>query len=226
MTNNDNQALDPQALDPQALDPSVLRGALYNKNHDPATIKSLLTEYKTTPYQVNLIASKMCSVGDLNNLKTAAEKGIDLLFDNGDFVVEAAINGHIEVLKYLVENLGADVTVNNNAALRFASGRDNPEVLGYLLEKGADIHADNDCALYWAIKDGQYQNVEVLGMFGKFQDGHGHPLDVQNWTLNEKMLCHIMALMIDINVVDQTKNVVIDKELSQAANDSTISNSL
>ena len=52
-------------------------------------------------------------------------------------------NGHLEVVKYLVENK-ANIHAKNDYALRLASGNGHLEVVKYLVENGANIHAKND----------------------------------------------------------------------------------
>ena len=50
-----------------------------------------------------------------------------------------AANGHLEVVKYLIER-GADVHADNDYyALRYSAGKGHLEVVKYLIEKGANI---------------------------------------------------------------------------------------
>jgi ankyrin repeat protein len=50
----------------------------------------------------------------------------------------AALNGHLEIVKYLVEH-GADIHIWEDEALRVASFNGHLEVVKYLLLQGADI---------------------------------------------------------------------------------------
>ena len=45
---------------------------------------------------------------------------------------------------------GADVHANNDHALQWASRNGHLPVVKYLIEQGADVHARDDCALRWA----------------------------------------------------------------------------
>ena len=62
----------------------------------------------------------------------------------------ASENGHLEVVRYLVEQ-GANIHANNDYAIRWASENGHLEVVRYLVEKGANIHANNDYAIQMGI---------------------------------------------------------------------------
>jgi hypothetical protein len=57
---------------------------------------------------------------------------------------------------------GADVHANNDEALRWASENGHLEVVKLLLENGADVHANNDEALRWASENGHLEVVKLL----------------------------------------------------------------
>ena len=69
--------------------------------------------------------------------------------------------GHLEIVKYLVDN-GADVHANDDEALRWAASNGYLEVVEYLVDNGADIHANNDGALMWATLNGRLEVVKYL----------------------------------------------------------------
>ena len=74
----------------------------------------------------------------------------------------AAARGHLETVKYLVEQ-GADIHAQKDKALRYAVYYDgNLEVIKYLVESGADIHADNDYVLRYAAEEIAGYLEEVL----------------------------------------------------------------
>ena len=82
--------------------------------------------------------------------------------DNDDWAVRwAAYNGHIEVVKYLV-SIGADVSVYDNYSVCLAAANGHLEVVRYLAEIGADIHAREDVAVRWADSNIQYEIVKFL----------------------------------------------------------------
>lgn len=82
--------------------------------------------------------------------------------DNDDWAVRwAAYNGHIETVKYLV-CLGADVSVYDNYSVCLAAANGHLKVVEYLAEIGADIHARDDVAVRWADSNIQYEIVKFL----------------------------------------------------------------
>jgi hypothetical protein len=53
----------------------------------------------------------------------------------------------VNYIALMKENFGADIHVENDYALRWASTKGHLETVKYLVESGADIHAYNDAAL-------------------------------------------------------------------------------
>ncbi|KAJ3282226.1 hypothetical protein HK104_010999 [Borealophlyctis nickersoniae] len=93
---------------------------------------------------VRLLLEKGASVharGD-EALRSAAEKGqvkgADVYAWGDEGLCLAAGNGHLEVIRVLLEN-GADVRAGDDQALRWAARNGSLEVAGMLLE--ADVHA-------------------------------------------------------------------------------------
>lgn len=60
----------------------------------------------------------------------------------------AAEQGHLEIIKYLHEN-GADITVHNNSAIKWASCLGYVDIVKYLSQNGADLTAEQYCVLVW-----------------------------------------------------------------------------
>ena len=84
--------------------------------------------------------------------------------DNGYLVLWwASENGHLEVVKYLVEKCGADVRVDNDYAVRGASQNGRLEMVKYLVEKcGADVKTCNNYAVQFASANGHLEVVKYL----------------------------------------------------------------
>ncbi len=61
---------------------------------------------------------------------------------------EAIIRCNIDFVKYLIEELGADIHYDNESALLWSISMKKNDITKYLVEIGADIHALNDQALY------------------------------------------------------------------------------
>ena len=62
----------------------------------------------------------------------------------------------------LLLNAGANVHVENDCPLRFASHGGHIDVVELLLEYGANARAENDCALYYANDNGHSELVTLL----------------------------------------------------------------
>ena len=77
--------------------------------------------------------------------------------------LRASLNGHLEVIKYLVEKYGADVRADNDYAVRFASQNGHLEVVKYLVEKcKADVRARNHWAVRRTLLNGHLEVVKYL----------------------------------------------------------------
>jgi ankyrin repeat protein len=74
------------------------------------------------------------------------------------------MNGHFEVVKYLVHQ-GADINCDDDRALIYSAVNGHLEVVKFLVKNGAYIHADDDLALRWSARYGQRQTVEYLMLF-------------------------------------------------------------
>ncbi len=68
---------------------------------------------------------------------------------------------NLEICKLLLE-AGADVHVENDAALRSAAHKGHLEVCKLLLENGANIHAIKDSILYLAAQENHLEVCKLL----------------------------------------------------------------
>jgi len=57
---------------------------------------------------------------------------------------------------------GADVHANKDEALKTAVRYRHLEAIRYLVEKGADIHVDDDWPLRWAVDNGHLEVIRCL----------------------------------------------------------------
>ena len=113
----------------------------------------------------------------------------------------AAYNGHLEIVKFLVEHK-ADIHVNDDLALSYAARKGHLEVVQYLVNQGADIHAKNEWALKWAVES---DHVEVV----KFLIDQG--ADLYNQDINslfiEKMRKHLSEYKETLEWMNRIYNV-------------------
>lgn len=78
------------------------------------------------------------------NIKSSINKFSEV--DGRTLLTRASFNGSLEIIKYIVESLGASVNTADKdqiTPLMEATGSENMEVFKYLIEKGANIHATN-----------------------------------------------------------------------------------
>jgi ankyrin repeat protein len=62
----------------------------------------------------------------------------------------------------LLLDRGANIHADNDYALQAAAGNGHTETVALLLDRGADIHADDNLALGWAADGGHTQIVALL----------------------------------------------------------------
>lgn len=79
-----------------------------------------------------------CKSGDIKSIQRAIENGADVNSFAGKPLSEATINGHLDVVKVLIEN-GLDV----DKALIDTSRNGNLEVMKLMIENGADVNAND-----------------------------------------------------------------------------------
>lgn len=100
---------------------------------------------------------KAVKYGNLKKVKELYTK--DLCLDLA--LHEASSNGHLEIVKFLVEN-GADVQSEDNYSLRWAVIEGHLEVVKYLVSRGADQFAYDSHAIKTATLYKNYEIIEFL----------------------------------------------------------------
>jgi ankyrin repeat protein len=114
-------------------------------------------------------------------------------------LAEAAINGHLDVVRSLVEN-GADIHADNDFALRYTAVNGHIDIVRFLVENGADIHANNDLALRWAAEYGHLDVVRYLVENGAdtlyLLDIKGNPTKIAGQTLTKDQIEQAKQLFI------------------------------
>lgn len=128
--------------------------------------------------------------GYLDIVKFLIEKGANVNARAGYPLSRAAGNGHLDVAKLLIDH-GADVRANNDYALgktivndrldaycflvnhgavndaidwslQVAAGNGNVQMAKLFIDLGANIHANNDLALQYAIENGHSDMVQYI----------------------------------------------------------------
>ena len=102
--------------------------------------------------------------GHLDVVKSLVEQGANLHAENEEALTSASANGHFDVVKYLVEH-GADFHVNDEA-LGLAASYGRLDVVKYLIEQGADLHVLNENPLKWSSWHGHLEIVKYLVELG------------------------------------------------------------
>ena len=97
--------------------------------------------------------------GDLNEVKQCVKNGINVHILYALPLRCAACNGHLEVVKYLIEECGADVHAFDDSALHLANGKGHLEVVKYLVE---DCEFVDRFDLEWTIYNVHLENVKYL----------------------------------------------------------------
>lgn len=125
-----------------------------SNNYTNERIKCLIENYNLDIHLHDDIcfrkACKYTSSGriGIEFVKYLVEKGANIHARRDEAICSAVCVGNIELVKYLVETCGVNIHVRRDCPVRTASETNNLELVKYLIEKGADIHARNDDAMY------------------------------------------------------------------------------
>ena len=110
-----------------------------------------------------------CQMGLYQIIKMLVDDhNADIEAGNGDALVAAAMEGHVEIVRFLLDR-GAKADNNQNKALRHAAKFGHPNIIRLLLQHGADVHAMEDRPLKLAIENRHVKAVRVLNEFGATQ---------------------------------------------------------
>jgi|SRR6185369_13248932 hypothetical protein len=84
--------------------------------------------------------------GNLIGVKHFIDLGTNIHTDNDIALRRSAENGHLFMVKYLVEQHGAAVDANNNEAVQLSTKNGHLQVSNYLVEHGAIANIDDEAA--------------------------------------------------------------------------------
>lgn len=68
----------------------------------------------------------------------------------------ASYSGHLDIVKYLIEEKDADIHYRNDTAFRNACEGGYVEMVKYLIDKGTNIYVNNSEYLKWRLKGFRY----------------------------------------------------------------------
>ena len=99
----------------------------------------------------------ICKKGNLEDILSLINQGCD-----SECILQYTSKyGHLEMVKYLVEECGVNARADNDFAVRWASENGHLEVVKYLVEKcGAPVN--NDYAVRWASAGDHFEVVKYL----------------------------------------------------------------
>lgn len=135
--------------------------------------------------------------GHLDVVKLLLDKGANIHADRDYALSISAENGHLDVVELLLGK-GADMHAANDYALCCAAENGYLNIVKLLLDKGANIHADNDYSLRLAAKKEHYDVVELLLK---------HSLKIKN-TYNKFMLLHFLKKNEDAQIRNAILNYI------------------
>ena len=104
-----------------------------------------------------------CARGDVPQVIFYLENKFDLSFDNNRAIGGASGNGHLEVVKMLLEDDRVDPSANDNYAFRRASKNGHLEIVKLLLlDKRVDPSAQDNYAIKYASGNGHLEIIKLL----------------------------------------------------------------
>lgn len=109
--------------------------------------------------------------------------GIDLYTYGDNALIIAAREGHVDMVRFLLEN-NANVHAKNDSAIKYAAENNHVEVLNVLIHFNADIDANKGRALILASLKGRYEAVACLLENGANAKGYmdcNKPIDLANF---------------------------------------------
>jgi len=105
--------------------------------------------------------------GDFTTVNILILAGVDPTANDNAAIIVASFNGHVEVVKLLLQQPRADPTADNNYAIREASENGYIEVVKLLLEQpGVDPTAEDNEAIRKASENGYLEVVKLLQEYG------------------------------------------------------------
>ena len=118
-----------------------------------------------------------CQRGYFDIVRLLVEHGANIKADNNNALRATIFSGQIVIFNFLAEkDVDVDFHINDEFLLRSACCYGRLEIVKYLVDKGANIYAQNDYALQYATRNNYYKIVDYLAIkyieAGKFIPDH------------------------------------------------------
>lgn len=94
-------------------------------------------------------------------------------FEPEQLATIAATHGHLDLVKYFINDIGVDAHASNEQMLRSAAEKGHLTVVDYLIALGADVTAYGDSALGYAGEEGHLDVMKSLVAAGGDIQNHG-----------------------------------------------------
>ena len=111
---------------------------------------------------LNRALVRASELGRLDIVKYLIGAGADISNKFFEPLKAAAENGHLEVVKYFIEEKGVDIHVGTDHVLRYAAERGYLDIVKYAYSKGADLSAFYSYPLFWAARNKHFEIAEWL----------------------------------------------------------------
>ena len=99
--------------------------------------------------------------GHLEVVRELLKRGADIHYRDDEALLVAAVKGNLELVHLLLDS-GANVNARDDMALRSAAAFGHLEIVRLVLQRGANVHALDDDALCMAAEYGYREMVQLL----------------------------------------------------------------
>ena len=103
-----------------------------------------------------------CYNGDIHKLKQLVAQGADFRVNTNEAFRIAAGNGHLHIIKYLVEENDVSISDMPDYAISWAANYGYIDVVKYIVERAGFRWADGSRACRWAAENGHLEMVRYL----------------------------------------------------------------
>ena len=125
------------------------------------------------PYGQYHAFGNSCRYGRVPVMKYLLDHGSEPHHQNYYGYCHAARENQLEILQYLTEKCGVDVSIRDNLPIQAAAETGSYDTLEYLLQRGADPNSNNGFPVYASIEQGNIQQLQLLVKHGaEVEDPH------------------------------------------------------